>query len=415
MVTRTVPTSAQLGLKGLALVLTLGLVVLPMAAAGTRGSSGAVKAEGIEGQQGDNRLQALVEAAEAGSTVTVPSGTYTQPVTISKALTLKGQSAGECILEVTADGPALTVDARGQGKVAISGLTLKWQLATSDKGIARPCALYVKDTEASVTGCRFVPLGNSQRSPVAVQIEGFSKATVSDCQSEGFDYVICCGKGTDGLVEDCVIRDCGHQGIINYEGSTLTVERCIVAGSQFHGLRCTGGTLTARDNLLLDNRISGVYLGNKNGRGTLSNNLMIHNGSGVAGFYQAEFKVENNVILDSVYSGIGMWDTCRLTLRNNILQANAKALSVYAKGGTKDTNTLGPNTFWSNTANTENCQLAAGSIEADPLFQDPNSGDFSLRPGDASQHKQGLSNPGVLRTLWSKATPYLDGTKKVGR
>jgi nitrous oxidase accessory protein NosD len=418
MLTRTTPASAQLGLKGLALVLILALVVLPMAAKGTGGSEtpdpwsarppvslAAVKAWTIEAQQTGNRLQDLVDAAEVGATVAVPGGTYTQPVTIAKALTLKGQSAGQCVLEVTSDGPAVIIDTKGQGKVSVSGLTVKWQLATSDTKTERRCALYVKDTEVSITDSRFVPLGNNQRSPTAVQIEGFSKATVSGCESQGFDYVVCCGKGTDGLVENCVIRDCGHQGIINYEGSTLRVERCVVAGSQFHGLRCTGGTLTAKDNLLMDNKVSSIYLGNKNGRGTITNNLMIHNGSGVAGFYQAEFKVENNVVMDSVDSGIGMWDTCRLTLQNNILRGNPKALAVYAKGGTKDTNTIGLNTYWKNAANTENCTLPADSIQADPLFKDPNAGDSSLRPGVAAERRQGLSNPEVIRTLWRKARP----------
>ncbi len=126
-----------------------------------------------------SELQRLIDAAQPGATVAVPKGTHTVPVRITNPLTLKGSSAADCILEVTADGPALSIDAGGQGYVFIEGLTIKWQLAGGAKGVEPPVALVVKDTQAAIRNCRFLPLGNTQRAPMAIRIEGRSWARVS--------------------------------------------------------------------------------------------------------------------------------------------------------------------------------------------------------------------------------------------
>ena len=350
-----------------------------------------------------SELQRLIDAAQPGATVTVPKGTHTVPVQITKSLTLKGSSPADCLLEVTANGSALFIDAGGKGDVSMEGLTIKWQLAGGIKGVERPVALAVKDTNASIRNCRFVPLGNTQQAPMAIRIEGRSKATVSDCRFEGFDFVINYGPGTEGLVEECLLRDGGHQGVTGYDRSTLRVERTMVAGFKYHGLRCTGGTLHVKDCLLMNNKVSGIYLGNKDGQGTISNTLMIHNSEAVAAFYQAQFQIHNNLILDSTSAGIGMWDTCRLQIADNIFHGNAKALVAYPKGG-KDCYAIGANAFWQNTADTENCRRADDSILADPLFQDPSAGDYSIKSGptlrpSASSWSDGKPRPSPPSTL----------------
>ncbi len=192
--------------------------------------------------------------------------------------------------------------------------------------------------------------------------------------------------------KDCLLRDGGHQGVTGYDRSTLRVERTIVSGFKYHGLRCTGGTLHVKDSLLMNNKVSGIYLGNKDGQGTITNTLMLHNRAGVAAFYQAKFQIRNNGILDSTDAGIGMWDTCRLNISDNIFQGNAKALVVYPKGG-KDNSVIGTNAFWRNTADTENCRRADDSVLADPLFQDPGAGDYSLKPGPNARPQTGPDRP----------------------
>ncbi|MHC4734815.1 MAG: M56 family metallopeptidase, partial [Planctomycetota bacterium] len=173
-------------------------------------------------------LQSLIDSAKPGDTVTVPRGLYKEPIDINKSLTIKGESRGECVFEVTADRPAIFIDTKGKGKVTVQDLTIKWQLATSNRGTERPFALGVKDTQAEIKNCSFVPLGNFQRSPVAVRANGFSNLNISRSRFEGFEYVICYGEGTKGKTTDCLIMNCGHQGIINYSGATLHVERNVI-------------------------------------------------------------------------------------------------------------------------------------------------------------------------------------------
>jgi hypothetical protein len=61
--------------------------------------------------------------------------------------------------------------------------------------------------------------------------------TVSDCDFSGFDYVVCYGEGTKGVMQDCIIRNCGHQGVILYSGAEASVIRNIITGSLFHAVR----------------------------------------------------------------------------------------------------------------------------------------------------------------------------------
>ena len=75
-------------------------------------------------------LQQAIDDAEAGSTLDIPDGTYTDPIRITKSLILKG---GKCIFNVTANQPAIFIDTQGKGSVLLEGVTIKWQLASSDQ------------------------------------------------------------------------------------------------------------------------------------------------------------------------------------------------------------------------------------------------------------------------------------------
>ena len=111
----------------------------------------------VGGNAGRKDLQQLIDAARPGSVLVLPKGTYRAPATMNKPLTLRGESATECILEITADEPALLV--RSRGPVTIDSLTIRWQLATSERRKQPPCALAVKDSKAVVRGCLFTATG----------------------------------------------------------------------------------------------------------------------------------------------------------------------------------------------------------------------------------------------------------------
>jgi len=349
----------------------------------------------------DGDLQKLLDSAQPGDTVIVPAGVYTEPVKINKPLTLKGRSRTGCVFEVTANKPAIFIDTRGKGKASIEDITIKWQLATSDKGIEYPFAVAVKDSNADVKGCLFLPLGNPQRSPVAIRAIGFSDLAINTCRFEGFEYVVCYGEGTKGIMQDSLIMNCGHQGIILYSGATARVVGNVITGSKYHAVRSTGGNLSMRDNLIIKNKNRGVYLGNKSGRGIISNNIIMDNATGISGFASFKAKIENNLILNSSYAGISMQQSCSLSIRDNIFQANERGWIMFEKGG-KGGNTCYRNTFWKNKIDAENFSKTGNSILEDPRFVSVGDGDFSLQAGPAKENKQGLTNPEVFKKLWKR-------------
>ena len=90
-------------MNGLGNAFTVSLVVVLLASPSAR------RAVGVEP---DNALQGLMSEAEPGAVVEVPAGVHRSPLTIDKALTLKGKSPEECVVELTADESAVLVSSK---------------------------------------------------------------------------------------------------------------------------------------------------------------------------------------------------------------------------------------------------------------------------------------------------------------
>ncbi|MBN2456554.1 MAG: right-handed parallel beta-helix repeat-containing protein [Sedimentisphaerales bacterium] len=364
-------------------------------------------------------FQSLIDSAKPGSAVVIPDGIYTEPIEIKKSLKVKGQSKN-CVIEITDDIPAIFVNTAGKGEVTIEGMTIRWQLATSNKNTELPffavgIAVGIKDSRVKLKDCDFEPLGNFKRSPVAVKAVGFSKVDISTCRFEGFGFAVFYDEGTAGGVQDSLITNCQSQGITIFSGATVDIAGNIIAGSKKHAVRNTGGTLRMKDNLIINNANRGVYLGNKTAKGTISNNIIIANGTGISAFARSRVIIANNIIADSSYAGIGFRDSCGLQIRNNIFKGNQRGWIMF-KEGERNNNGCQRNTFWQNKVDAENFQKTGNSILADPGFVDSENGDFSLKPGPALEHKQGLTNPQILKILWEKwktiDTPTSDKGKR---
>ncbi len=355
---------------------------------------------GMSAAADSSNLQAMIDAAQPGATVEIPAGTYEQPIKISKSLILSGSSPEDCIIKVTANEPAIMIDTAGKGKVLIENVTIQWQLATSDKH-EYPFAVAVKDSQATIKNCIFRPLGNPQRSPVAIRSMGFSNMDVRDCDFTGFDYVVCYGEGTKGTMAECFIRNCGHQGVILYSGAEVKVMRNIITGSKYHAVRTTGGKLDMYDNLIINNKNRGVYLGNKSGSGRIINNLLIGNASGIDGMSACRFSVENNVILKSTYAAIAARPYSTLMIRGNVLSNNPRGIIIHQKDGESDPvkSKFGKNVLWKNQTDTENCECP-DAIAREPDFIEPGNGNFKL--ADPAFEKMGLKDPKVIFDLWQK-------------
>lgn len=348
----------------------------------------------VENENAD--WQKLIQQAKPGAVVTLPAGVYGKPITIDKPLTLKASEPTKCILEVTADQPALMIASKG--RVVVEGLTIKWHLATSGQPQGLPCAVAAKDSKATIQNCQILALGGFKRSPSGVQCQGFSDVNLQKCRFEGFNFCINYAGGAEGKVTDCVVLKPGHCGITVYSDSKIEVARTIVTGSGYHGIRSTGGTLAAYDNLIAKNNNRGIYLGNKPARGYVRNNIILSNASGISAFGQSKVAVTNNLILNSSYVGLDTRDSCQLTVKNNIFQGNAKGVILVAEGG-KSKVKFGKNSFWENGSDTENLEIPRGSLTVDPRFRAPEQGDYTAQAKEVMAEKQGLSNPDIVRPL----------------
>jgi len=354
-------------------------------------------------------LQSLIDAAEPGSVVTLPAGVYTEPITIDKPLILKGESVENCVFQVTSNEPAIFVKAGQKGKVVIEDITVKWQLATSERS-ETPFAVAVRDCEAQVRNCRFYPLGNFKRCPVAIKSLGFSKLRIESCLFEGFEYTVCFGEGSEGSIADSIVAGSGHQGISLYSGATAEITRNIVCNSRYHGVRSTGGTLDMRDNLVMNNANRGVYLGNKSAHGVVENNVIMGSGLvGVSGFAQSDVNVRNNLIMDCGEVGVGLQPSCRLVLQKNVIMNNPKGVVVFIKDSTSSYGAVvRENVYWNNGVDTENCRKGAGSLDLDPGLRSPEAGDFGITNEEVLQKGHGLTDPAVFQSLWQKSKMSLE-------
>lgn len=146
-------------------------------------------------------IQAAITAAPAGSTVLVPPGSYTitTPLTISKALTVRGP--GATITQTTAATNGITVTS---SNVTLDGFTL----AGTGSTFANTTGINVAATEAAiVTGLRLVRVTVKNWNKYAVYMSSCTGFEISHCTITNIGYgalmLEACRDGsiTDNLID----------------------------------------------------------------------------------------------------------------------------------------------------------------------------------------------------------------------
>lgn len=353
----------------------------------------------------DTTVQQLVELTEEGGTVFIPEGTHKGTIVLEKNLTLKGENRAGCILEAEADQPLIHVAKKQEA--LIESLALRSQRATSERTDPPGCALYVKDGKATLKNCAVVALGNTQRCPLGVYVQGFSEVQLLDSVFAGYAYPIFYDDGTEGLVQNCVVQDPGDCGFMSHAESEVTLENNLFTGSGKHGVRSTGGTIHLKNNLIIKNRNRGIYLGNKTTHGEIVDNAIIENGSGISTFASSDVEIENNVILNNGYAGIDTRYYGQIQVKKNIIAGNEKTgFAVFEEGSHKFN--VGKNTFWNNGTPSIDYDLPSSTIEEDPAFRNPALGNFTPGNSNIESAGHGLTDPEIISTLWKKYSALQD-------
>lgn len=351
----------------------------------------------------DFDLQQAIDKARPGATVVVPEGTYTQPVTIGKGIVLKSRGA---ILSVESSRPAILVDT-GK-KVGIQGLEIRWKVKGKLEKGGSSCAVFVRSGEVAIHGCRFKALGSGKVSPCALFAQGDAEVELKNCRFEGFEFAIQFWNGAEGDIEGCLVSHPGHCGITVGGGAKVEMERNIVTGSAFHGVRCTGGEIEAESNWVANNKNRGFYIGNKSSTGEIDNNVIIGNGTGIDVFAQSKIDIENNIVMRSAYAGLSVADTAKVDAEGNMIVDNEAGILGFSDEKGKETSISlnGKNLLFGNKLESENIKLPSKTVREDPRFEDPENGLFA-----SPAKEMGLENPEELRKLWEKWQAVLEKRK----
>lgn len=337
-------------------------------------------------------LQELIDAAAPGAEVRIPKGTWTRPLAITKPLQLRGD-ASACILEVTSDSPALRIETKGE--VLVEGLTIRWKRETSTRPSEVQAALVAKDSRVTLREVRFAALDDNPRCPSACAATGFSEIKLNNCEFHRFDFTIQFSGGARGAITGCLVANPGHCGITIGPDSRAEITDSIVTGSAFHAIRCTGGELIAKNNLLVGNKNRGFYLGNKAARGEIRDNAIIESGTGISGFGGSAVEIAHNFISKSDFAAIDMRDSCRLKVEQNAMVNNTRGLVLFKESG-KNGNSVSTNALAGNKMDMEGFQDAPEMRRVESGH--PPDGSFVLE-GAAGY---GLTKPDEMRALWSR-------------
>lgn len=280
-------------------------------------------------------IQAAVDAAAAGDTITVAAGTYNESVTITKPLTLQGAGSGSII---NASGNNSGIKITGTSNVTIANFTITgaggpgiWVTSSSNLTLTGNSVLY--DTRA------LTPAGTCPGGPQGDQ---------DDCGGAFFlDNV------TNSTISGNTVE---HNG----DGLTLTDESGPSSGNTI-----TGNTF------MFNGPECGIVLAS-------------HNGKAPNGVFNNT--VSNNISSDNGASGIGVFSPFPGTsAHNNVVTGNILANNGHAgvtlhthAPGTNDNN----NQITNNTISNDNTEgdssagvfVTAGIILAAPPIANPITG-----------------------------------------
>jgi hypothetical protein len=198
----------------------------------------------------------------------------------------------------------------------------------------------------------------------------------------------------------------GHCGVTIGYDSTVELARNVVTGSRYHGIRCTGGKIEAESNLVVRNKNRGFYIGSRSVIGTISNNLIVDNATGINVYANSKLSIENNVIVRCSYAALAIVDTAKLEIEGNIITDNEKGVVGFSeeKGKKVSVSISGKNLVHGNKVETEAADLPSKTVKEDPKFKDADSGLFK-----SGIKEMGLVDPEALQKLWAKWQKALDG------
>jgi hypothetical protein len=257
----------------------------------------------VAGELTFTTIQDAVDAASAGDTVVIPSGTYTEQVTMAEGVHVDGAGIGE------------TLVVGGFEFVGFTTETILSDVSVFDTGYATGGTSYT------------------------------------------YDLIVISGG-------DATIRDVGafygRYGIYAYYADEVTVDGARLGANWYGANALTTAQFDISNSFVYSGGIGGIVTYGSTG-GNIYNNTVIANGYAGA---------STGYLTGGISSGSGGSEA----IYNNIMTSN-----YYGLNCASCTASWGNNLVWGNATDYVNDASAAGSdLSADPQFNDPSEGDYSL-------------------------------------
>ena len=337
-------------------------------------------------------IQAAIDSADDGDVILVADGTYTgagnKELTwdgTEKHITVKSENGPEnCIIDLEDSGRAFTfVSGLGDNSIwitaadVIDGFTIR-NGNTNDYGGAIYCYYgYENDVSPTIRNCVFE--NNTSNYGGAICIDGGS-SLITNCVFDsnsanygGAIYLGSAGGDTEPLIQQCTFT--GNSADLHWNGqggaiyltNVSTNEDCRINNNTFDGNSApNGGAIyfstsspEVNGNLFVNNTSStngsALYIGNYDGP-TISN-CTIANNTGPEAVYCYGF----NGTVEPVFINTIIWDSDSSFGFQDTSQANPIISYCNLESGFPTTGTDG-----------------GGNISIDPLFCNPDSGDYTL-------------------------------------
>lgn len=372
-------------------------------------------------------VQAAIDKAAEGATITLAEGVYPESITVTKPVTLVGagwdkttigpDKAGAITqqqkdaffekLEATSDPnerariaielaasvqpPSLTVkDAAG---VTIRGLRVRGPYSGNPGSVNSTLVRFENATAAVMAECAVVGPSSNGVSIVNGSEVRIEKSLIAAVWGTGVQ--IYAGERGSGAkpamlhLIDSDIRNCYHRCVtINGEGST--VERSRISGSAWHGIRYDGCSPTITGNQIFGNARSGIYASGKTAAKVTGNVFWRNEMGGMSGWFHNADIVEGNTFVGNLREGIAVLGASTMKLTKNIIADNPIGVACSRlserdqPAGADPDAALASNVFWDNRQDyvmlQEEKPLPAGNDEVEPKFVAPEKGDFALGP-----------------------------------
>ncbi|QIF05070.1 right-handed parallel beta-helix repeat-containing protein [Roseimicrobium sp. ORNL1] len=246
-------------------------------------------------------VQAMIDAAKSGDTVTVPEGIYEEQLKFKAGITLKAAVPGKVTVQTDGkSGAVLMVENCGSG--SISGFVFQHTGTEITEKVNWPVAL-VKASTIVMDGCTIqAGLGDGLLVTGAGKSQ-FTKCIIRNNTTNGAIFE----SGASGSMSETEVRKNGESGVeVRFLGTAPVFSRCTFADNGLAGLIAKdGGSATVQDQTKVtkngDPGIAGVGEGvtiNVNGTELQGNTI------GIAVMEGAKAKIQECIITESQQAGI---------------------------------------------------------------------------------------------------------------